>query len=204
MPKEQVEMMRQADRITGQKRGVLFSASLLLGAAVLLGACVDSGDMEPTAGNMCKSEVGDGLWGGYSEGALNEGNGTVSFVSGFFGDNVGTVSRLHLVNCATGATVGIERAYYFDPLIGGGRPAAKDSEWAAIESRDDFFARLRQVADINDPEALRPLQTRYGFEVSRMRADSTSQHAICACKLYYPKATGDWATTQMGDASASN
>lgn len=196
-------MTHAMDGITGRKRGALLCAGLLFGAVVLISACVNASPTTPRVANMCKSQAGDGLWGGWADGAVDEGNGTVSFITRSFGDNVGTEAKLHLVNCGSGEAIGIERANYFDPEMGG-RWSAKDPEWRAIESSDDFYTRLRAVSDVSNVESLRPLQTRYGFEVERMWADGTSQHAICACKLYYPDQIGDWTKTKRPDAAALN
>ena len=197
-------MKRTMDMASQTGKGARHAA-LFLGLAMAIGGCVDEGSVDPRPGNSCKSTRGDVLGGGGTDAALDEGAGLVSYRSYWFVDTIGSGAELNLVTCETGRQVTIGRNDYFDAehqhLNGA---AATSAEWAAIKSSDDFFTRLRKAVDIKDENALRPLQRRYGFELETQQASADSDMAICACKLYYPKATGDWATTKMTDAAASN
>lgn len=174
--------------------------------AVLLGACMPSEPSEPRTGSMCRTSRGDGLWGGSAEPAVDEGGGLVSVVTSSFTDTGDGDWSISVTDCASGKGTRLRVKYgeleNLDKWYGPGVFEPKDARFSGTEEEDVLV--LRKAGYLADLERLRTIAPVAGYLPTVTKASAESDHTICACKLYYPNAMGDWAARQKSDAAASN
>jgi hypothetical protein len=155
---------------------------------------------------MCRTSSGDGLWGGSAEPAVDEGGGLVSVVTSSFTDTGEGHWSISVTDCASGKGTRLLAEYgqleHLDEWYGPGAFEPKDPRFSGTEKEDDLV--LRKGGYLADLERLRTIAPVAGYLPAVTKASAESDHTICACKLYYPNAMGDWAARQKSGAAASN
>lgn len=193
-------------KTTSRAKGGLRKAALPLCLVVFIGGCVTGDPSAPRKGSMCRTAESDGFWGGASEAAVDEGNGHVSVVTSWFTDTAEGGWAINVTDCASGKGASLRTEYgrldYLEEAYGKGAFTPKDSRFRGTGQED--VPLLRKEGYLADPKRLYDIGRAAGYLPAMTDATPDSKYTICACELYYPKATGDWVKTQKADAKATD